>query len=325
MFMKAILWKKYGSPEVLKIGEVAKPVPKDNEVLIKVYATTVTAGDCELRGLKFSFFFKLVIRVFFGFFKPRNKILGQELSGVIESVGKDVTQFKEGDKIFAATGLSLASYAEYKCMSEKSIALMPSNMTYGEATAVPVGGLEALNLLRKGNIRKGAKVLINGAGGSIGTIAIQLAKYYEAEVTAVDSELKLDMLKSIGADYVIDYSKEDFTDNTDTYDIIVDIVGKSNFSNSIEALKEHGSYVISNANSSHRKGKRKLKNKSSKKVIVEANGQSTEDLKFLKNLIEQGKLKTVIDKTFSLDQIVEAHRYVESGKKKGNLIIEVNQ
>ena len=240
--MKAIVCTKYGPPEVLQLKELEKPTPKDNEVLIRVHAATVTAGDCELRSLKLPLLWQLVARIGFGFRGPRKKILGQELAGEIESVGKDVRLFKEGDEVFAFTGLRLGAWAEYNCLPENGwMATKPANMTYEEAATVPVGGLHALHFLRKTNVQSGQKVLVIGAGGSIGTIAVRIAKYFGAEVTGVDSIGKLDMLRSIGADKVIDYSKVDFTKSGETYDVIFDVVGKSSFSGCIRSLRKKDS------------------------------------------------------------------------------------
>ncbi|MGB3368453.1 MAG: NAD(P)-dependent alcohol dehydrogenase, partial [Acidaminobacteraceae bacterium] len=226
--MKAIIWGKYGGPDVLKLGVIDKPVPKDNEILVKIHATTVSAGDCEMRELKFSFIFKILIRILFGFLKPKDKILGQELAGEVESMGKNVTRFKVGDRVFASTGMKLGAYAQYICIAENPIdtalAIMPRNMSFEQATSIPIGGMAALHFLKIASVEAGDRVLINGAGGSIGTIAIQLAKYYGAEVTAVDRTEKLDILLSAGADYVIDYKKEDFTSQSKTYDIIFDVI-----------------------------------------------------------------------------------------------------
>jgi len=327
--MKAIIWTKYGSPDVLQLKEVEKPTPKDNEVLIRIYATTVTAGDCELRSLKFPILLQLLMRIGFGFRGPRKKILGQELSGEIEAVGKDVKLFKKGDQVFAATGFSMGAYAEYICLPEEPkemeglLEIKPANMTYEEAAAVPTGGLNALHFLRKGNIRSGQKVLINGAGGSIGTFAIQLAKYFGAEVTGVDSTRKLDMLRSIGADQVIDYTQEDFTKSGQTYDVIFDVVGKSSFSGCIRSLKKEGIYLSANPGLSQMVRGQWTSKTSSKKVIVGTASYKTEDLIFLKELIEAGKIKSVIDRRYSLEQIPEAHSYVEKGHKKGNVVITV--
>ena len=323
--MKAMIWTKYGSPDGLQIGEVEKPTPKDNEVLIRVHAATVTAGDCEMRSLKFPLFLSLPMRMYVGLRRPtRIKIMGQELAGEIESVGQDVKRFKKGDQVFAATGFGFGAYAEYKCLSEDGVLVIkPANMTYEEAAAVPVGGLEALHFLRKANILSGQKVLINGAGGSIGTFAVQLAKYFGAEVTGVDSTGKLDMLRSIGTDHVIDYTQDDFTQSGETYDVILDVMGKSSFSRCIRSLKPNGRYLLLNAGLSQMVRGRWTSMTSSKKVIIGAASQKREDLVFLKELIEAGKIKAVIDRCYPLEQIAEAHRYVDTGQKKGNVVITV--
>ncbi len=323
--MKAIIWTKYGPPDVLKLGEVEKPVPKDNEVLIRIYATTVTAGDCEIRSSKFPILFWLLMRIWLGPIRPRKKILGTELAGEIESVGKDVKQFKKGDQVFGSAGLGFGAYAEYKCLPEEGmVALKPASMTFEEAAAVPFGGRDALHFLRKANIQSGQKVLINGAGGSIGTFAVQLARYFGAEVIVVDSTEKLDMLHSIGADRVIDYTKEDFTKSGQVYDVIFDVVGKSSFSGSIKSLKKKGFYLLANPGPLQMIRGTWTSIRSSKKVIFEAASQKTEDLIFLKKLIEAGKIKSVIDRHYPLEQMVEAHRYVETGQKKGNVVITVD-
>ncbi len=322
--MKAIVYERYGSPDVLQLKEVEKPTPKDNEVLIKVHAATVTAGDCEIRSLKFPIWLRLLMRIMFGLRKPRKKILGQELAGEIESAGKDVKLFRKGDQVFAATEMRFGAYAEYICLpSTYAMAIKPANMTYEEAAAVPTGGLNALHFLRKGNIQSGEKVLINGAGGSIGTFAVQLAKSFGAEVTGVDSTMKLDMLRSIGADQVIDYTEEDFTKSGETYDVIFDIVGKSPFSRSIRSLKKKGFYLLANLRLSQIVRGLWTSMTSSKKVITKLASYRTEDLIFLKELIEAGKIKAVIDRRYPLEQIAEAHRYVEKGHKKGNVVITV--
>ena len=327
--MKAIVWTKYGPPDVLVLREVEKPSPKDNELLIKIYATTVTAGDCELRSLKFPIYLSLPMRLWRGFLKPReNSILGTELAGEIEAIGKDVKRFKEGDQVFGSAGLDFSTNAEYICLPEKpgemegGVATKPANMTYEEAATVPFGGRDALHFLRKGNIQSGQKILINGAGGSIGTFAVQLAKYFGAEVTAVDSTAKLDMLRSIGADQVIDYTQEDFTKSGEIYDVIFDVVGTISFSRTEKSIKQNGTYLLANP------GKQMVQGlwtrmTSSKKVIMQTSSPKSEDLVFLRELIEAGKIKTVIDRTYPLEQIAEAHRYVETGHKKGNLVITV--
>jgi NADPH:quinone reductase-like Zn-dependent oxidoreductase len=327
--MKAIVWTNYGSPDVLQLGEIAKPIPNAKEVLIKIHATTVTAGDCEARNLRMPILIRLPMRMYVGLRKPKRiAVLGQELAGEIEEVGKDVKRFNVGDQVFGTTGLGFGAYAEYICLPETSamgvLATKPANMTYEEAAAVPTGGLEALHFMRKGNVQRGEKVLIIGAGGSIGTFAVQLAKYFGAEVTGVDSTGKLEMLRSIGADQVIDYTQEAFTRNGETYDVIFDVPGKSSFSGSIRSLKQNGRYLLANPGLSHTLQGSWTSLRSGKKVIFGAASQNTEDLIFLRDLIEAGQIKAVIDRRYSLEQIVEAHRYVETGHKKGNVVIEVS-
>jgi NADPH:quinone reductase-like Zn-dependent oxidoreductase len=327
--MKAIICKKWGSPDVLELKDVPKPTPRDNEVLIKIHATTVSAGDCELRGLNLPFSLRLLMRLGFGIRGPRKKILGQEFAGEIEKVGKDVKRFKKGDKVFALAGFHFGAYAQYNSMLEEQKGLsgfaeiMPANMTYEDAACVPVGGLEALHYIKRADIQKGEKILINGAGGSIGTIGIQLAKNSGAEVTAVDSTRKMDMLREIGADHVIDYTKEDYTKSGKTYDVIFDVVGKSPFAGSVRSLNENGRYLIANVRREYKAKGRRTSRKTSKKIIVGGTMIKPEHLTYLKELIEAGKLKTVIDRRFPLEQVPEAHRYVEKGGKKGNVIITV--
>jgi len=322
--MKAIIWTKYGRPDVLKLQEIIKPTPKDNEVLIRVCAATVTAGDCEARSFKFPILFWLPLRIMFGLIKPRIKILGQELSGEIESVGKEVELFRKGDKIFAPMDINFGAYAEYRCLSSTlPMAIKPTNMSYEEAATIPTGGLNALHFLKKGNIQPGEKVLINGAAGSIGTCAIQIAKTMNAEVTGVDSTEKLAMMGSIGADHVIDYSQEDFTKNSQTYDVIIDIVGKSSYSRSVRSLNKTGRYILGNPRFPGMIRGLWTSMISSKKVINALAGYKTEDLVFLKELIEDGQLKTVIDKRYPLSEMVDAHKYVEKGLKTGNVVINI--
>ena len=326
--MKAIVWTAYGGPEVLQLREVEKPVPADNEVLIKIHATTVTAGDWETRRLALPFWIRLPMRFYVGFTKPkRMTILGQELAGEIEAVGKDVTRFKPGDQVFAATGFGLGGYAEYICLPEVAedgvVATKPANMSFEEAAAVPFGALEALYFLKKANIRAGERILINGAGGTIGTYAVQLAKHYGANVTAVDSAGKFDMLRAIGADQVIDYTREDFAKDGQTYDVIMDVIGKSSFSASMRSLTPTGRYLLVNPRVSHMFRGLWSSMTSSKRVIAGAASRTTEDLHFVKGLIEARKLRAVIDRCYPLERAVEAHRYAESGQKKGNLVITV--
>jgi NADPH:quinone reductase-like Zn-dependent oxidoreductase len=335
--MKAIIWTKYGPPDVLQLKEVEKPIPKDNEVLIRIYATTVTSGDCEQRSLKLPIWYRLPMRAYVGLNTPtRITKLGMELAGEIESAGQDVKLFQEGDQVFAATGFAgMGTNAEYICMPEEpeegALAIKPANMSYEEAAPVPVGGLEALHFLRQGNIQSGQKVLINGAGGTIGPFAVQLAKHFGAEVTGVDSTGKLDMLRSIGADLIIDYTQEDFTKSGQTYDFILDVVGKSSFSGCIRSLKQNGRYLIADPGVSQMvRGRwtsmisRLPSRQTGKKVIFGAAYPKSEDLVFLKELIEAGKIKTVIDRRYPLEQTAEAHRYVEKRHKKGNVIITIS-
>ncbi|KAB2476692.1 NAD(P)-dependent alcohol dehydrogenase [Bacillus cereus] len=299
--MKAIICTKYGPPNVLQIQNVEKPKPKKNEVLVKIHATSVSTGDCRIRGFNSPLLFWIPMRIILGFRKPRKPILGVELSGEIEDIGTDVTQFKKGDPVFALTELNLGGYAEYTCVHESGlIALKPTNVTYEEAAVIPFGGTSALHFLRKGQIKKGQRVLIYGASGSVGTAAVQLAKYFGATVTAICSSSNFDLVTALGADNVIDYMKVDFTKQGEHYDIIFDAVGKYKKSLCTDALMPNGKYVSVNG------------------MMAKV---SKEDMNLLKQLAETEKLKPVIDRTYRLEEVVEAHTYVEMGHKKGNVSI----
>jgi 2-desacetyl-2-hydroxyethyl bacteriochlorophyllide A dehydrogenase len=330
--MKAIVWTKYGSPDGLQLREVTEPTPKDNEVLIKVHAATASTADTELRKLKLPLLFAIPLRLYIGFIKPRRiTILGTEFAGEIVSAGKEVTRYQPGDQVFGYTGLGMGTYAEYMCLPEKPSALAsvmakkPANITYEEAAAVPFGGLEASHALRQANIRSGQKVLIVGAGGSIGTYAVQLAKHYGAEVTGVDKPGKLEMLRSIGADHVIDYTQEDFTKSGQIYDVILDTIGKSSFSGSLRSLEENGTYLNANPGLLGGVRMRWASKRSNKKVIPWTAGYTTNNLLAIKELIEAGTIKPIIDRRYPLEQTAEAHRYVDTGHKKGNVVITLER
>ncbi len=304
--------------------DVEKPIPKDNEVLVRIYATTVTAGDCELRRFEMPVWLWLLARIGFGIRGPRKKILGQELSGEIEVTGKDVKRFREGDQVFARTGFDLGAYAEYICFSEKGVlAKKPTNMTYEEAAAVPFGGIESLHFLIKANIQSGEKVLINGASGSIGTVAAQFAKYLGAEVTGVCSTQNLAMVCAIGADHIIDYTQKNFTKSDEIYDVIFDVAGKSLFSSSLKSLNENGRYLLANPGLSQMVRGLWTSLRSKKKVITKTPPGKHEDLIFLKELIEAGTIKVIIDSYYPLEKTSEAHEYVERGHKQGNVVLTV--
>jgi NADPH:quinone reductase-like Zn-dependent oxidoreductase len=319
--MKAIVYTKYGPPEVLQLREVEKPSPGENEVLIKIYATTVTSGDCRMRRAD-----PFAVRLFNGLTKPKKvTTLGNELAGEIEATGEKVKLFKKGDQVFGQTGVFLGANAEYICLpKDGTLALKPANLTFEEAAVIPFGGNTALDFFRRGNIRNGQKVLIYGASGSVGTAALQLARYFGAEVTGVCSTANVELVKSLGADYVIDYTKEDFVRNGQTYDIIFDTTGKSPFSGCVKSLKQKGIYLRAvNITFSPIVQGLWTSMTSSKKVIGGIATERKENLVFLKELIETGKLKPVIDRSYSFEQIAEAHRYVDKGHKKGNVAITV--
>ena len=324
--MKAVVCTKYGAPEVLQLKEIEKPAPKNNEVLVKIYATTVSAADYKVRSFDVPASFWLPARLMLGLRKPRKSVLGMELSGVIESIGKDVRLFKKGDQVFAATLQTVGGYSEYICLPEDGpIALKPENISYEEAAAIPIGARTAFHYLKKiADIKPGHKILIYGASGSVGTYAVQLAKYFGAEVTGVCSTSNLDMVKSLGVDKVIDYTKGNYTKAFETYDIIFVTIDKCPFGTCKKALNKKGTYLNVG---------RPLKSlpmlwtslSSSKKIVVGKNSPETaKALNTLKSIVEEGLLKAVIDRSYPLDQIVEAHQYADQGHKKGNLIITIN-
>lgn len=305
--MKAMVYEKYGAPQVLHLKEVTKPTPKKNEVLVKVHATTVTIGDTIMRSFNLPVprWQRIFARLYLGIWRPKRKVLGMELAGEVVAIGQNVTKFKQGDAIFASTfKVNFGGYAEYKCLPENgTLALKPSNLTYEEAAAVPGAGMTALHCLKKADIQPGQKVLIYGASGAVGTNAVQIAKHFGAEVTGVCSTGNLEMVRSIGADHVIDYTQEDFTQSNQRYDVIFDAVGKLNPAQGKKALKQGGVYLNVHKESD--------------------SGEKLEYLLFLKEMIEAEKLKPVIDRCYPFEQIVEAHGYVEKGHKKGNVAITI--
>lgn len=317
--MKAIVYKKYGSPEVLQLKDIEKPIPKNNEILIKIRATAVNSGDVRLRKAD-----PFAVRLFFGLIKPKTTILGSVFSGEIENIGSDVQRFKVGDKVFGHTDMSFGTYAQYKCFPENgSIALKPATISHSEAAVIPFGGVTALHFIKKADIQLGQKVLIFGASGAVGATAVQLAKHYGAIVTGVCSSVNVDLVKSLGADKVIDYTKEDFTKNGETYDVIFDSVNKMSVSDSLDSLKMYGKLILSAAGLSETLKGAWIAITSNKKIKVLTGmiSHTADDIKFLKTLIELGQLKAVIDRTYSLEQMVDAHTYVEKGHKKGNIVI----
>jgi NADPH:quinone reductase-like Zn-dependent oxidoreductase len=319
--MKAIVFERYGPPEVLQIKEVARPVPRDNEVLVKVHATSVTLYDCWCRSGTAPPGFGLLMRIASGIGKPKKPILGTELAGEIEEVGKDVKLFKKGDRVFGYPGMNLGAYVEYICLPEAAVAMKPASATYEQAAAALQGGLTALYFLRKGNIRSGQKVLVFGASGGIGIAAVQLARYFGAEVTGVCSTAKLDFVKSLGADRVIDYTREDFTGSGQTCDIILDTIGRSPVSGCKKLLKNNGFYLLTTFGLPKLVQLLWLSMTSNRKLVMGTLKEKTEDMVFLKELIEAGKLKIIIDRTYPVEEATEVHRYVESGQKKGNVVI----
>ena len=328
--MKAIVFTEYGSPDVLHLKEMGKPTPKDNEILIKVHAVSINIGDLWARNFKaitpskFSMPLPLWLpsRLYFGVTKPRVNILGSEFAGEVESTGKDVKRFKKGDRVFGYRDQSMGANAEYLCVPENgTVTTMPSNMTYEEAAVVPYGALTALSLLRKANIQRGQKVLINGASGGIGSAAVQLAKYFGAEVTGVCGTPRLEYVKSLGADKVIDYTKKDFTRNGETYDLIFDILNKSSFEKCKNSLKSHGIYLLASFKMKQLFQMLWTSRTDGKKVICALSSENPKDLETIKELIEAEKIKAFIGKRYRMDQAADAHRYVEQGHKRGSVVI----
>ncbi|MDQ0427410.1 NADPH2:quinone reductase [Planomicrobium stackebrandtii] len=316
--MKASVHTRYGPPEVLKLGEVKKPIPKDDEVLIKVYATTATSGDCKVRRAD-----PFAVRLFYGLKKPKIGILGSELAGEVEATGKDANLFKKGDLVFCGTGAKLGANAEFACLKESgAIAIKPVNMTFEEAASVPFGATTSLYFLRdRGHIHKGQKVLIYGASGALGTYAVQLAKYFGTEVTAVCSARNIELVKSLGADHTIDYNIKNFTLTGETYDIIFDTVGKLLFTQCKKSLKANGIYLAAAAGLPEFGRMIATSVSGSKKLKGGVAPMRKQDLLFLKELIETGKIKSVIDRSYPLEQTAEAHSYVENGHKRGSVVI----
>lgn len=320
--MKAIVCERYGPPEVLKVKEVEKPTPLNNEVLIKIYATTVTSGDWRVRSLKVPTGFGFIMRLVLGISRPRQPILGSELAGVVELAGKDVSKFKVGDSVFAFSDFAMGCHAEYKCIPENgAIALKPTHLTYDEAAALSFGGMTALDFFNRAKLQHGESVLINGASGAVGTAAVQLARHFGAEVTGVCSTSNLELVRSLGAHHIIDYTKEDFTQNGETYDIIVDTVGTAPFNRSKASLNEGGRLLMVLAGLPDMLQALWVSMTSSKKVVAGPAATRAEDLRFIAQLAETGVFKPVIDRRYSFEQIVEAHRYVDTGRKKGNVVI----
>jgi len=325
--MKAIVYTKYGAPDVFRIKEIEKPIPKDDEVLIKIHAVEATKADCELRSFNFAVkWFWLPLRVAMGVTKPKKQVLGGYFAGVVETVGRDVSKFKQGDKVFGATQLLFGAYGEYVCLpANYTIVPKPYNMSFEEAAAAPLGGLNALHFLRKANIRKGEKVLINGAGGSIGTFGVQIAKGMGAEVTAVDSTIKEEMLRRIGADHFIDYTKEDFTKSGQTYDVIFNMVARSSYSKCVNSLNTKGRYLIGNPLISDMLRSVFTSMFMDKTAIFVFAGEKEEELLALKNMIEAGKIKSIVDKIYSPEQAAEAHRRVETEQRLGIVVISMGK
>ncbi len=324
--MKAIVYTHYGPPHVLKVQERDKPIPKSNEVLIEVHAVEVTKTDCELRSFNFPVkWFWLPLRIAMGIVKPKRQILGTYFSGKVVSIGHDVEKFTQGDLVFGTANLRMGAYGEYMCLADScTMVPKPCNISFEEAAAVPLGGLNALHFLRKAKIKHGEKVLINGAGGSIGIFGLQLAKLMGAEVTVVDSAMKEKMLRDIGADHFIDYTKENFTQNSQKYDVIFDMVARSSYSGCVDALTPKGRYLMVNPRISGMLKSVFTTKRTGKTVMFAFAGEKEEELQELKKMIEEGKIKSVVDKTFSMEQAADAHHRVETEQRLGAIVISIN-
>jgi NADPH:quinone reductase-like Zn-dependent oxidoreductase len=323
--MKALVYTAYGPPHVLQLKEVEKPVPADNEVLIRVHAAEATKSDCEMRCSKFAVkWFWLPLRLAMGVTKPRKQILGGYFAGEVESVGKDVIRFKSGDQVFGSAALRLGAYGEYVSLPAScTLVPKPHNVSFEEAAAVPFGGLNALHFMRKANIRSGEKVLINGAGGSIGIYAVQIAKTMGAEVTAVDSSIKEEMLRRIGADHFLDYTKENFAKSGRTYDVIFNMVARSSFSECVKALNPGGRYLMGNPRLSDMLRSVLASRFTNKAAFIAFAGETEEELLALREMIEEGKIKSIVDKTYPMAQAAEAHRRVETEQRLGSVVISM--
>jgi len=330
--MKAIIWTRYGSPAYLRLQEVDKPILNDDQILVKLHAASVTAGDCEMRRLELPLGLSLPMRLYSGFFRPKRiSILGQEFSGEVVEIGKRVENYQKGDQVFGTTGFKFGAYSEYVCLpaqpgdAQGTLAIKPAGVTPEEAATIPTAGLEALHYFRNTGLRAGQKVLIVGGGGSIGTFAIQLAKLQHAVVTAVDSTVKQELMLSLGADHVIDYTKSDYRDKKEVFDLIIDVVGRREVSKRLKLLKPGGSYYLAFAQPLQLVLALWTSLTSKKKLIIQSSSQKMEDLEYLGRLLSERKIKSVIDRIYPLEEIATAHDYAESGSKKGNIAITISQ
>lgn len=322
--MRAVMYERYGSPNVLELREVDKPTPKDHEVLIRTFATTVTAGDCRVRSLNMPYGLGLIARLVLGFSRPRQPILGAELAGIVESVGNKVSKFKAGDEVIAYTGASLGCHAAYKCMPQDgAVVVKPANLSFDEAAALSSGGTTALDFFKRAKLQRGERVLVIGASGSVGTAAVQLARHFGAVVTGVCSTANVAWVKALGATQVIDYTQEDFTRNGETYDVIVDTAGTAPYARSHASLTARGRLLLVLSGLPDLLQAPWVSITSSRKVIAGPASGRAEDLRFLATLAETGEFKPIIDQRYPLEQIAQAHRYVDAGHKKGNVVVTV--